>query len=184
MHMIIKVIVEADNKEAALDNAKGVFDELCGEGEAFDYYTTFDEEGSLSSGKGRWGAIPPVVNVNSKKGKQMLAEGIQQTKDEFFENLKIIREALLCCTDEEIFEGEILCDKTKITGVLTGSIEDLKDAVHLARYRMHCCGAYDGPSIRLYDKDGGGIRTQSYLDCALSNLLPGQGWVVPADVHF
>lgn len=52
MHMVIAALVRAEDEGAALDEAKSVFDGLAESGD-FDYYTTFDENGTEVSGRGR-----------------------------------------------------------------------------------------------------------------------------------
>ena len=44
MHQIIKAILYANSEEEALDKAKSIFENLCGDGQAFDYYTLFNED--------------------------------------------------------------------------------------------------------------------------------------------
>lgn len=52
----------------------------------------------------------------------------------------------------------------------------------LARHAFHQVGAYDGPTIFLYDEYANGIRHREQLDRLLEE---SEGlWIVPADVHF
>ncbi len=183
MHMVIRAIVEADNAEDALGNAISTFEGLCGGGNPFDYYTTFDEE-NPASGKSRWGNLPVAAKLNSKEGKKLVEEGIRLTKDSFLENMKYIRETLLCCTDEEIYEERIIDDKTKMLGAVSGEAEDLQRQLRHVKYRMSECGQYKGPSVWLYDQHGGTIRNAVDLGFVLKGIKPGKAWVVPADVHY
>jgi len=43
MHMVVKVLVYADDEEDALSEASCALDGLCGEGNVFDYYSTFND---------------------------------------------------------------------------------------------------------------------------------------------
>jgi len=52
----------------------------------------------------------------------------------------------------------------------------------LTRHAFHQVGAYDGPSIFLYDEHGCGIRHRDQLDRIIDES--DDLWVVPADVHF
>jgi hypothetical protein len=177
MHMIIQVITPASSKEEALDSAKCVFDGITGEGKPFDYYTTFDEEGSAVSGKGRYGNVPAVLKVKTKAGKAMVAEGFAATKEEFLSHMTRVREALKKYSDEEIFE-----EKT------TRSIpKEESTFLFLVRHEMYNVGKYDGSSVWQYDQNGSGIRSRKDLDGALdpNNLKPGEDYnVLPAAVQF
>jgi len=53
---------------------------------------------------------------------------------------------------------------------------------NLTRHAFHQVGAYDGPSILLYDEHGCGIRHRGQLDRIVEES--DDLWVVPADVHF
>ena len=177
MHMVIQAIVVATSKDAALNKARTVFEGLTGDGNPFDYYTMFDEEGSVVSGKGRYGNIPPVLKVNTKAGKAMIAWGFKATKDEFLKHMKRIRAGVTAWTDEAIME------ELDIPGI------PIEDTPYLVRHSMNCAGRYEGPSIWQYDQDGSGIRTQHTLDKVLDNygdpLKKGEAlYVVPADVHY
>ncbi|MFT4891058.1 MAG: hypothetical protein ACI9YT_001980 [Halobacteriales archaeon] len=52
----------------------------------------------------------------------------------------------------------------------------------LARHALHQVGAYDGPTVFLYNEYATGIRHRERLD-----RVPEERedlWIVPADVHF
>ena len=61
MHMVIYALVEASTHDEALATGKTVFDRLVGAdphaGAVFDYYVTFDKEGTSIAGKARWGYL-------------------------------------------------------------------------------------------------------------------------------
>lgn len=175
MHRVIRAIVYAQNKDEALSKAKGVFEGLC-EDRIFDYHTTFDTAGSSMSGRGRWGNITPIARVDSEKGKKLVDEGMEATKQEFLKNIKIIRAVLKKKTNTELFQNDY--DKK------------------MFRHRCYVLGQYRGYSVWLYDNDGTGIRTPSHLKNVLNKWAcldkegkenPYKGlnvYVVPADVHF
>jgi len=52
----------------------------------------------------------------------------------------------------------------------------------LACHAFHEVGAYEGPSIYLYDQYGNGIRDPDQLDRVLDES--DDRWIVPADVHY
>lgn len=174
MHMVIRIIVPANSKESALDKAKSILEDMSGEGKDFDYYQTFDTEGTPCSGKGRYGAVPAVLKVKTKAGLAMVADGLDATKREFMDNLARIRAGLQKHTDEEIFNES------------NASGEPDTD-LFLVRHAMYNAGKYGGSSCWLYDQYGSGIRHQKDLDRALETkgiATDEELYVVPADVHF
>ena len=177
MHMIIRAIVYAGSYKGALEKGRVIFERLTEEGGVFDYYVTFDGEGSPVSGRGRWGYLPGVSLVTSRMGQKLIKDGMKWTKQGFIRSLQTLRKVLGERIDEEIFEAEF---------------DD-----GLFRYHCHCAGQYEGSEIYLYDNDGGGIRTPKHLENVLNkweclhgyegkkNPYEGLGiYVVPADVHF
>ena len=143
----------------------------------------FDDEGTTVSGKGRWGNLPAAALVSSKEGKKLVEDGIKYTKETFFENLELVKQAINTYSKEELFE-----EGDKIT-------EDMD--LSLFKYRCHRLGMYQGPEIWLYDHEGSGIREGRHLEGVLnkwSHIYEGREeknpyegmdiWVVPADVHY
>ena len=179
MHQVIRAIVYAENEEEAIDQAKGIFDNMI-EQSLFDYYTTFDENGHGVSGKSRWGDLPVCADAGSEEGKKLIEDGMRYTKDEFMTNIKKIRECLSKFSDEELFNG--------------GAGKN-RDSM-LFRYYCYHVGQYEGISVWSYDNEGEGIRTEKELNNTLEKyacLYEDAGkknpyasdriWVVPADVH-
>jgi len=186
MHMVIKVIVFAEDEEEALSEAQCILDSLCGESEPFDYYNTFDDVYATE----RWGELPKVIRVCADLGSEkceeckerfrcyttqmngMLEEAMQQTKQEFFEHLGMIKKFLTTHDDDQLFEDG-----------------DFK-------YHCHSAGQYQGPNVWLYDQDGEGIRDSEHLKNVLSKWACNNGgqpipelankntYVIPADVHY
>lgn len=163
MHMVIHALVEASTHDDALATGKSVFDRLVGAdphaGAVFDYYVTFEEEDTSVAGKARWGELPTAAPVDSNDGQKLLEKGWEATKEEFERNLDRVKEAIEELSDEEIMRDE-----------------------DLARHAFHQVGAYDGPSVFLYDQHASGIRHREQLDRILGESE--ELWVVPADVHF
>ena len=163
MHMVIYTLVEASTHDDALATGKTVFDRLVGAdphaGAVFDYYVTFEEEDTSVAGKARWGELPTAVPVDSDDGQDLLDRGWEATKEEFERNLERVKEAIDELSDEAIMRDE-----------------------DLARHAFHQVGAYDGPSMFLYDQHATGIRHREQLDRLLE--ASEDLWIVPADVHF
>jgi hypothetical protein len=105
------------------------------------------------------GELPAAARVEPDEGQVLLERGWEATENEFQRNLDRVKEAL-----EDLSDGAIMRDEG------------------LARHAFHQIGAYDGPSIFLYDEYGSGIRHRGQLDRILDE---GEHlWIVPADIHF
>lgn len=163
MHKLIYALVEASTADEALVAGKDVFQQLVGADPhsraVFDYYVTFEKSDTTVAGKARWGDLPTAAPINSEDGQELLDRGWEATEAEFERNLERVKEALEEYSDEEIMRDE-----------------------GLARHAFHQVGAYEGPTIALYDEHATGIRHREQLDRLLEdseNL-----WIVPADVHF
>lgn len=163
MHILIYALVEASHQNEALAASKSAFDRLTSAkpdcASVFDYYVTFDEDGTIVAGRARWGELPVVAPINSDKGQQLLDRGWQAIEQEFQRNLDRIKEGLEEHSDEAIMRDE--------------------DLIRHACYQL---GAYEGSSILLYDEFGGGIRDRDRLDAILDDS--DDLWIIPADVHF
>jgi hypothetical protein len=163
MHMVIYTLVEASTEDDALSTGKTVFDRLVGAvphaGAEYDYYICYDNDETSVAGTARWGDLPVAAPVNSDEGEELLERGWEATEEEFQRNLDRVKEALNELSDEEIMRDE-----------------------DLARHAFHQVGAYDGPSVFLYDEHGSGIRHRGQLDRILDES--DDLWIVPADVHF
>jgi len=162
MHMVIYALVEASTQNDALATGKTVFDRLVGadphSSAVFDYYVSFDEENTTVAGKGSMGRFTGRIPVDSDDGQDLLDQGWEATKEEFERNLERVKEAI-----DELSE-EIMRDE------------------NLSRHAFHQVGAYDGPSVFLYDQHATGIRHRGQLDRLLEESE--DLWIVPADVHF
>jgi hypothetical protein len=101
----------------------------------------------------------PRPPVDSDDGQDLLERGWEATKEEFERNLDRVKEAVDEVSDEGIMRDE-----------------------GLVRHAFHQVGAYDGPTIFLYNVHANGSRHREQLD----RVLEGSEdlWIVPADVHF
>ncbi len=118
------------------------------------------------------GSIGSAVPVESPKGKEVVEQLFGWMWDAFQLDLAIIRQTLQQHSDDEILSGECRAP--------AGTHE--RCAVTQVRYHMHCLGMYEGPSVRLYDTEGNGIRTRSELDETL-NQGETRLFVVTADAQ-
>ncbi|MDT3437394.1 hypothetical protein [Haloarcula sp. 1CSR25-25] len=166
MHMVIYALVEASTENEALAAGRTVFKRLVGSEPhfcaVFDYFVTFDKEDTTVAGKARWGDLPTAAPINSEEGGELLDRAWNATKEEFQRNLNRAKEALDELSDEAIMRDE-----------------------DLARHAFHQVGAYEGPSVPMYDQHAMGIRHRDQLDRVLEEEEDSQTlWIVPADVHF
>lgn len=160
MHLVIYALVDASTEDEALAGGKSAFTQLVGSRYApFDYYVTFEQEGTIVAGKARWGDLPIAAKLDSSDGQELLEVAWTATEREFERNLKKVRDGLSDLDDEEIMQG-----------------------TDLVRYCCHALGAYRGPSVRLYTEHGEGIRDAAHLESMLERLETP--WIVPADVHY
>ena len=148
MHMVIYALVEASTENEALAAGKAVFNRLVGADlhspAVFDYFVTFDQEDVTMAGKARWGDLPTAAPVNSGEGGELLERGWNATTEDFQRNLDRVKEALDELSDEAIMRDE-----------------------DFARYAFHQVGAYEGPSIPMYNQHAQGIRHPGQLDLIL-----------------
>jgi hypothetical protein len=203
MHMVIRAIVPASDKEEALQRAKQVFDQLCEGQRPFDYYTTFDNWGSTVSGPARWGNLPMAAKAASKAGGKLVREGWNFTKREFRDNLKHVQKAL----EQGHTWRELMSEEC---GNPTHALKPEKRAdgrpftprtcdLILFRHKAEKLGQYEGSANWLYDWEGEAIRDEEHLKRVLElyrnaewmtkeeweNKYGGkEPWVVPADVHY
>ena len=163
MHMIIYALVEASTEDEALASGKAVFDRLVGAvphaGAVFDYYVTFDDGDTRVAGTARWGDLPIAAPTESEDGQYLLYRGWEATESEFQRHLDRVKAGIKAFSDEEIMRD-----------------------TDLVRHAFHQVGAYDGPSIFVYDEHGCGIRHRGHLDRVLKGY--DDRWIVPTGVHF
>lgn len=163
MHMDIGVLVRADDADGARDTAEGVFDNLCGDGKPFDYFTLVDDMGPDQKEKGVGRGI---YRAASSRGKTWISGLHEATKGEFMDGIARVRKVLAANSDEDIWRHG----------------EDIKRC-DMFRFRCGRLGDYAGPSIWLYDGDGAGIRDDARLHGILTEVGDPPLWIVLADVH-
>ena len=150
MHYVIRALVYAETPEEAIQTAKdNVFEKLVDPeyNTGFDYYTTFDHEGSCVSGKGRWGDLPAVVKADSKEGKRYIKEGWKYM-----------------CREQKYH-----MDKIRKWLKKGGTLHDLRSGDYkrtdgdMMRYHFNRIGQYAGDSYLLYDNAGDAIADKRHL---------------------
>ncbi|QIB75324.1 fungal specific transcription factor domain-containing protein [Halogeometricum borinquense] len=168
MHTIIGALVEANSRDAALQNAKyNVFEPLVRQ-DAFDYFQTFDGPGTNVSGKGRWGDVPPVLEADSEDGRDWIESRFEAMTDAYETNAKRIDDFM------QAIDGEY------------DELWEHRDD-SLVRHSMHQLGKYEGWPVTLYDAHGAGIRNRDQLEDVLTY---GDGrentetYVALSDVHW
>ena len=187
--MVIRIITYGYTKEEGFAKAQKVANDLCDEKRlSFDYAQDFKSKGSKMSGSGRWGKKPYCVLADSKQGKNLIDDGLHNQKVSFSEKLDEMKDYLEY-TNDELFEGEIIEDKSKVLDRLNQRVLNLD----MFRYYCSCLGQYYGSEIFLYNCDGEGIRNKRELKRALDKYDNGvdvvtqsgeKVWVSPFDVHF
>lgn len=172
-HQIIRIIVYANTKKEALENAIKILEGLIKDGSLFDYYTLFNDNTAKASGKARWGNLPSAVRLMTKEGIGLVNEGMNATIRDFKKEINLIRKKLNEEKDDDILIGD-------------------------GFFRFSCLeiGEYKGSCIWVYDNEGEGIRDIEHLKEVLTKWKEyhkGENkenpyknfdiWVIPADVH-
>lgn len=166
MHYLVKVIVQAEDKEEALDKAERYCYDLV-EQNTFDWFDMH----------GRWGDSVPY-KVTGKKGKELIKEAMDSNRSEFQSAMNHIRYMVEHYTDDEIFEEDFGTKE---------DIEKLKETsqgiYYLSRYQFEkAYGNGSGSSYLFGEGDvwGSSIENQKDLKHVLKN---NNLWVVPVDCH-
>lgn len=161
MHYLVKLLVEAETAEDALMQAESDCDVMVEHGYA-DWYDF----------NGRWGKSK-AYKITTKKGKELLEEGMKCNRSEFDRGMEAIRYMMKHHTDEEIYNE----DFTKT--------EQDKSGFYLSRYQFTiAAGRADGAVVYAMDGDLWGGRVENDKD--LEHILEDKTrklWVVPVDVH-
>lgn len=196
MHMVIRAIVYAKDKEDGIEKATEIFDRMCGDdGNApFDYYNLFDDEFAVD----RWGKKSAIARADSEDGKKLIQEGFEFGKNNFKKNILMVRNWLDTHTDEELF-NEDRSEKCEKCERLKKEYPQQHYLEHdMFKHICHCIGMYKGASHWIYDNDGEAITNEEHLKNVLSKWAKYNDsnpkmrdefkglnvYVVPADVHY
>lgn len=162
MHMLVRLLVEADNAKEALALAESDADDLVERGE-FDYHS-FD---------GRWGKSEAYL-ATSKEGKKHIDDAMAEDKQEFTSGLAAIRYMLENFSDEDIYEENF------------PKHDDIKDKLpegvyHLSRWNFtQASGNSHGPAVY---SEGSKVDNQKSLRYQFE-YAKNKLWVVPVDFHY
>lgn len=194
MHKIIGVFVYAYNKEDAMGKARNVFDRLVNM-DIYDYCTTFEVESLESTGRGRWGDITPVMDVDgedNEEARKLIEELFTGMWNDFIHSVNKLRHLLDRFTNEELFE-ESMTESSRVEIKLSGDSER-DEQFHLTLFPTyaHRLSRYpcESSDVRMYDQDGETIENRSQLNQVLGkwgnavDIADKRTYFVPADVHF
>lgn len=168
IHQLIRCIVNAEDKQTAIAQARSNLEKLTSNEEPYDYFVTFEEDEPTSgvAGSDRFGDFPAAVEADSEKGQELVEEGWESQKEAYENALEKV---------EDFFES-------------TDNPMEIVETTHegLIRHQMMKLGRYRGYPIFFYDHYGSGLTTREDLDSALEapNSENQKIWIVPADVHF
>tara|TARA_Y100000310_G_scaffold290346_1_gene317463 strand:+ start:772 stop:1254 length:483 start_codon:yes stop_codon:yes gene_type:complete len=160
MHALIGISVKATNHDEAVDQAEDYFNDRLLNNYGIDWGVPV-EDGE------RYDNIPVPCPVLSPKGIAFADRCMENTRDAFYESMKIIRKGLEAISDEDLWK------------------EDNYEL--MLRYHMNQAGAYGGHAIRLYDESWGeGVRDAGSYDKVQMgwNDDTSETWIVPMDIHY
>jgi len=187
-HMVIRVIVLAENEEEALREAWTVALEKLGTtstGGTFDYYEDFTRDGLILFGRDRWGPIPPALQVTTAsfptddtRGLEQVNLAMESNRWAFKRNMTLMRFIFTKYTDDMLFEERGREHKVEMEGD--------KLIIGPSDFRICCLAGWGdpGPYVFLYDFNGNGILNPDMLQTVLDYPAKKPLWIVPFDVHF
>lgn len=158
MHYLVSLIVEAEDKEAALSEARTIADNLI-EWQEFDWYNESPED---SRWENCWNPIPTA----SDEAKAILKDAVAGQFEEFKRHLEVIRIMLGGYTDEQIFNEEFTRDP---------------DGPYLSRYHFSAASGVHANACQLFGPGGEHIASQRDLNYYLEK--PDNLWIVQVDFH-
>ena len=161
MHYFIKLVVEADSAEEAIECAERDANQLVELGE-FDYHDM----------NGRWGDSE-AFRVGSENGKELIKEGMEGNRRSFDRGLEAVRYMLENFTDDEIY-NENFGDQTE-------------SDFYVSRYQFAAvAGETSCPRVYAMDGNiwGGKVDKDSDMEYVLNKDSDvHQLWVVGIDFH-
>jgi hypothetical protein len=171
MHALIGISVEATNSADAVEEAKDYFNTILLDNYGIDYgspKTGGKEENGGGLRLERYEDIPAPCNVLSPEGKAFAERCMENTKMEFYEHIRKVREGLDAVSDDNLWSGTPNYDS-------------------MVRYHMHEAGAYGGSAIRLYDQVWGeGVKDEWSYDHVQTRWNEDNNpetWIVAFDIH-
>lgn len=174
MHMLIRIIVHAEDEKQAFIKAKNALDVLVNGEKYFDYYGTFDSE-QIPDSYVEWSRLPPVMLASSPKGKHFIERGWEITVEGFMEALEHVKLAVQYLSPEEIMERTYPKDLP----------EDIKKKINVLSIRVYFEELSNRPGYPKYlYHEHEPILSKSDLEFALKPKEGLKVYVIPADVHY
>ena len=149
MHMLIRILVPADDRDEAVMNARSALDQLV-EANAFDSYSVGED--SVMD-------MPNPARADTPAGRAQAELAFTESKDESMRNIEDIRTALGTFTTDELFEAN------------PGNKDDPGNNCRMFRFLCSQLGMNRGTGVCLYDEHGCGILTTRELEDALKKVL-------------
>lgn len=173
-YMLTWIMVYASCIDVALNAARKVASELGfeSEGRKTEYYADFASDEFGSALRRRWGPIPPVLQVSTKRfptddkrGLEYANYAMERNRIKFWENLKKIRHLMDKNTVDELFDE----DNTLEDILIDGEIHTISPGF----FRIYCeglTGCSPTRYVHLYDYRGRTVPTRCELQCILEEL--------------
>lgn len=162
MHYLVKMLVEANTAEEALEQARMDCDSMV----EYGYIDWYDMDG-------RWGTSK-AYKITTKKGKEFLDSGMKENRSEFDRAMAAIRYMMENYTDDEIYNEDFT------------QVDQKESQYYLSRYQFTIAsGRADAAVVYAMDGNLWGSRIDNDKD--LKHVLDSHDnkklWVVPVDVH-
>lgn len=157
MHYLVRLIVEGDDIDTVMDQARYVMDSLVEQRE-FDWYRTEDDDCA-------WADCWKPVPLESETGKAWVKDAMNAQFDEFKHSTQVIRHMVQNYSDDQIFDesfGE-------------------KPAMHLSRYHFSKASGNHANAALLYDTFGSAIPNNTDLRYYIDDSK--RYWVIQVDCH-
>lgn len=162
MHYLVKLLVQSDTKEGALEQAESDADTMV----EYGYIDWYDLNG-------RWGASK-AYSIETKKGKQLLDEGMAENRHEFDRAMAAIRYMMDNYSDDEIYNEDFT------------RAQQEESKYYLSRYQFTIASGKPSAAV-VYAMDGnlwgGRIDSDRELGILMAANEDNKLWVVPVDVH-
>ena len=175
MHMLIRIIVGAEDEKQAFTKAENALNELVKGEKFFDYYGTFDSERIRDSYVDWKSHLPPVMLASSPEGKHFIERGWKITVEGFMEALEHVKLAVQYLSPHEIMERIYPKD-------LPTDIKKKINVLSIRTYFQELSNRPGYPKYLYHEHEP--ILSNEDLEFALE---PDEGlnvYVIPADVHY
>jgi len=174
MHMLVRIIVHAEDEKQAFGKAEKALNELTKGEKYFDGYATFDNE-EIRDSYVDWSYLQPVMLASSPNGKHFIEMGWKYTVEGFMEAFEQVKLAVQYLSLEEIMERKYP----------EGLPEDIKKRINILSIQVYFdeLGNQPGHPKYLYH-DHEPILSNEDLEFVLKPEEGLKVYVIPADVHY